>query len=156
MNFRNYKKHLSIWQVMKPISEKVFLARNFTRCALYVVQVLRLGNWLTIFFKSWRFKNDLWPIQSLYRDVSFYNSYLEIQLLDHEPKWRNLFMILKDKTSVLSILLRKKMQICSQCKNYFKVHVSLANRRLFIYFFLETSSWWTHYWQCQSRGFSSY
>ena len=69
---------------------------------------------------------DLHPIKSLYRDVSIYNSNLEIQLLDHEPKWKNLFMILKDKSSVLSILLRRKMKICSKCKNHFKVHVCMV------------------------------
>ena len=69
---------------------------------------------------------SLKSLLSLYRRYYFYNSTLEVELLNHESRWRTFFMILKNSESDLSKSLRKVLKICAKCLNHFKCHVSKA------------------------------
>ena len=57
----------------------------------------------------------------------------ENELIDHEPKWLQLFILLADVDSQIGIYLKNKLRICERCINLFNCKVSLKLKLFLIY-----------------------
>ena len=49
---------------------------------------------------------------------------LENELLNHEPRWLHLFILLSDVDSPIGIYLKNKLRICDRCVTLFNCKVS--------------------------------